>query len=152
MKSRTLINILVVAVLIVSTWSVSACARHRTPSERADRMAGKIAKELELDDQQRIKLEAVKQEFLRARAEMRNQHEAMLNEVMTQIPGDRLDQKKLLQLLEQHQALQERLAPPFLTKLAEFHATLSPQQKAEAVERLKRFQEHLQQHDEKAKM
>lgn len=152
MKNRTLIVTLALAVLVTGALSVSACHRHRSPTERADRMVGKIAKELDLDDAQKAKLDAVKQELLTARAEMRKQHEAILDEVLAQIPADRLNQAKLLQFVEQHQALQTRLAPGVVTKVAEFHASLTPKQKAEAAEHLKHFRERMQEHDGNAKM
>ena len=153
MRSRTLMStVIVVGVLSIGALSVSACHRYRSPSERADWMAGKVAKELELDDQQKIYLEAVKQEFLAARAEMRKQHAVMLDEALAQIQTDYLDQTKLLQFLDQHHALATRLAPRVLAKVAELHATLSPKQKAEAIEHLKRFREHMQLYDDNAKM
>jgi Spy/CpxP family protein refolding chaperone len=152
MGSRRLIATAIVVVLIIGAWSVSACHRYRSPAERADWMAGKIAKELELDDQQRVKLDAIKQEFLAARAEMRTQHEAMLDKVLAQIQTDHLDQTKLLQLLDEHHALETRLAPSVLAKVAELHATLSPKQKAEAVEQVTRVRERMRQHGDNAKM
>ena len=151
MKNRILIGTVAVAML-VGVVSVSACQRHRTPTERADRLSGKIAKELDLNDQQKAKLEAVKQEFLAARAEMRKEHEAMFNEVLAQVQADQLDQAKLLQLFERHQALGTRLAPRVVAKVAEFHAGLTPQQKSEASEHLKHLRERMHQHEGSARM
>lgn len=152
MKHRILIGNLALAVLLVGILAVSACGRHRTPEERADWLASKIVKELDLNDQQKIKLEAVKKEFLTARAEMRKEHEAMLDELLAQIQSEQLDQAKLLQLVGRHQAAQSRLAPQVLAKVAELHASLSPNQKAEAAEHLKRFRERMQRHDDNNKM
>ena len=152
MNTRTLIGTLALVMLVAATLSVSACHRHRTPTERADWIAGKIVKELELTDEQTAKLQAVKNEFLAARAEMSKDHEAIFDELFLQVQGDQLDQGKLLQLMERHQALQTRLAPKVLAKAAEFHAGLTPKQKAEAVEQLTRFRERMHRHDGNAKM
>jgi Spy/CpxP family protein refolding chaperone len=152
MKHSKLLGTLALAVLVAGALSVSACHRHRTPEERADWLAGKIAKELDLNDRQKEQLEAVKQEFLSARSEMAKDHQAVLDEVLAQVQQDRLDQPKLLQLLDQHHALQNRLAPRLLAKVAEFHAGLTAKQKAEAAERLKYFKERMRRHEGDAKM
>jgi Spy/CpxP family protein refolding chaperone len=90
--------------------------------------------------------------ILRAHAEMRQQHEAMLDEVMAPLPSDQLDQAKLLQLFEQHQASISRFAPSMLNKVSELHAGLTPQQKSQAVEQLTRLREHMRSHDGQGKM
>lgn len=149
---RILLGGLALVVLLPGMLALSACHRHRTPEERADWLASKIVKELDLDDQQKVKLEALKEEFLAARAEMRKEHEAMLDELLAQVQSEQLDQAKLLQLVERHQAAQNRLAPRVIAKMAELHASLSPKQKAEAAEHLKRFRERVQRHGGNAKM
>jgi len=143
MNARTLIGTLALAVLVAGALSVSACNRHRSATDRADWIAGKIAKELDLTDEQKAKLQAVKDEFLAARAAMRTEHDAIFSELLLQVQSDQLDQGKLLQLMERHQALQTRLAPKVLAKAAEFHAGLTSKQKAEAAEQLKRLHERM---------
>ncbi|MGH7231543.1 MAG: Spy/CpxP family protein refolding chaperone [Nitrospiraceae bacterium] len=152
MNKQTLIATLALAVLVMGALSVSACHRHRSPAERTDRMAGKIAKELDLNDEQKGKLEAVKAEFLAAQAQMRKEHEALFDGLLAQVQADQLDQAKLLQLFERHQALGARVAPGVVAKVADFHASLTPKQKAEAVEHLKHFRERMHRHDGNAKM
>lgn len=142
MKSKEIVRRGVIVAVTAIALSTSACYRSHSPAERAEWMANKVTKELSLNEPQKVKLEAVKQAFLAAQGEMKAQHQAMFDEVLTQVPADRLDQTKLLQLFEQHQLLATRLAPSVLNKVAEFHATLTPQQKAEAVERLAKFRAH----------
>ena len=146
MKTSSVIASWILVALIVGALTVSACYRSHTPAERADWMANKISKE------QKVTLDAVKQEYLKAHAEMRQQHEAMLDEIMAQLPADRLDQAKLLQLFEQHQASMNRFAPSMLDRVSELHATLTPQQKSKAVEQLTRLREHMRAHDGQGKM
>lgn len=137
----------VLALLAVTTLSLSACHRHYSPAERAEWVANKVSKDLSLDEQQKVKLDAVKQAFLTAQGEMRKQHEAILDEVMAQLPTDRLDQAKLLQLFEQHQALATRMAPSLLNTVAEFHVGLTQKQKADAVEELTRLRDRMRERD-----
>ena len=54
---------------------------------------------------------------------------------------------KLLKLLEQRQALMSQVAPQVIAKVAELHASLTPEQKAKAVEHLARFKDRMGHHD-----
>lgn len=132
---RLAVGIAVMAVAFTAT----ACHRHHTPAERAEWMTGKIANELKLDEQQKAKLVVVKDELLAARAESKKERRATMEEVIAQVQGERLDQAKLTQLFEQHQAAQTRMLTRALPKVAEWHATLRPEQKAEAVEHLRKW-------------
>jgi Spy/CpxP family protein refolding chaperone len=106
-------------------------------------VAKRITKELDLDQRQTAKLEAVKQEMLAARARLGKEHRALVDDAIAQIQADRLDQAKVLQLLERRQELHRQVAPQVVAKLAEFHASLTPEQKAKAVEHLRHFQERM---------
>ncbi len=104
-------------------------------------MTSKIAKHLDLDDQQKAKLAVVKDEVIAARAESQQEHWAIVEEMIAQVQSDWLDQSKVAQLFERHQAGQTPLMQRVLPKVAEWHATLRPEQKAEAVEHLRRWME-----------
>lgn len=139
---RVVVGTLVLAGALVG----AGCHRHHTPSERADWMTGKIAKHLDLDDQQEAKLAVVKDEVIAARAESQQEHRAIMEDVIAQVQNDRLDQSKVAQLFERHQAGQTRLMQRVLPKVAEWHATLRPDQKAEAVEHLRKWMERYGEH------
>ena len=139
---RVVVGTLVLAGALVG----AGCHRHHTPSERADWMTGKIAKHLDLDDQQKAKLAVVKDEVIAARAESQQEHRVIMEDVIAQVQSDRLDQSKVAQLFEQHQAGQTRLMQRVLPKVAEWHATLRPDQKAEAVEHLRKWMERYGEH------
>lgn len=151
MSMPSLIGTLLVGGLLVGLIALPACHRHRTPTERADWMTGKIAKELNLNDEQKVKLNALKLELLAARTQVTSEREAVADELMTQVRADHLDEAKLLGIFEQHQALKARVAPGIIAKAATFHASLTPEQKAEAAEHLKHFRERMQSrhHDDK---
>lgn len=139
---KAAIGTLVIAGALVG----AGCHRHHTPTERADWMTGKIAKHLDLDEQQKAKLAAVKDEAMAVRAESEKERKATMEEVIAQVQSDRLDQAKLARLFDQHQAGQTRLMQRVLPKLAEWHATLRPEQKAEAVEHLRKWMDRYGDH------
>ncbi len=129
--------------VLVSLLGTSACFRHHhTPAERADWVTGKIATRLDLDDQQKAKLAVVKDEMLAARAESQKERRATLEEVIAQVKTDRLDEAKLAQLIEQHQAERTRMMQRVLPKVSEWHASLRPDQKAEAAKLIQRWTDH----------
>lgn len=139
---RVAIGTLVLAAALVGT----GCHRHHTPAERADWMTSKIAKHLDLDDQQKAKLMVVRDEMAAARAESQQEHKAIMEEVIAQVQSDRLDQSKLTQLMERHQAEQKHVMQRVLPKVAEWHATLRPEQKTEAVEHLRKWMDRYGDH------
>ncbi len=102
-------------------------------------MTNKIAKHLDLDDQQKAKLMAVRDEMVAARAESQQEHKAIMEDVIAQVQSERLDQAKLTQLMDRYQGEQKRVMQRVLPKVAEWHATLRPEQKAEAVEHLRKW-------------
>ncbi len=122
------------------------CHRHYTPAERADWMTNKIAKHLDLDDQQKAKLMAVRDEMVAARAESQPEHKAIMEELIAQVKSDRLDQAKLTQLMDRHQAEQKRVMEKVLPKVTEWHAALRPEQKAEAVEHIRKWMDRYGDH------
>jgi Spy/CpxP family protein refolding chaperone len=102
-----------------------------------------IAKRLNLDEQQKAKLEAVHEAMHQAREHFHKERTALFDEIVAQIQGERLDEAKVLQLLEQRQALMSQVAPQVVAKVAELHASLTPEQKAKAVEHLTRFKDRM---------
>ncbi len=81
-----------------------------------------------------------------ARAESQQEHKAIMEEVIAQVQRDRLDQAKLTQLMERHQAEQKHVMQRVLPKVAEWHATLRPEQKAEAMEHLRKWMDRYGDH------
>ena len=139
MKMHNTVRVAIGTLVLAGALVGAGCHRHPTPAERADRMTSKIAKHLDLDDQQKAKLMAVRDEMLAARAESQQEHKAIMEEVVAQVQGDRLDQAKLAQLMDRHQAEQKRVMQRVLPKVAEWHATLRPEQKTEAVEHIRKW-------------
>ena len=139
MKMHNTVRVAIGALVLAGALVGAGCHRHHTPAERAAWMTNKIAKHLDLDDQQKAKLMAVRDELMAARAESQQEHKAIMEDVVAQVQSDRLDQAKLTQLMDRHQAEQKRVMQRVLPKVAEWHATLRPEQKAEAVEHIRKW-------------
>lgn len=141
MNAKRLVKMAVVAVALVGVVGVSACHRHHTPQERADWITGKIARHLDLDERQKASLAAVKTDVLAAQADAQTERRALTDALIAQVQSERLDQEQVTHLVDRHQALQRRTMLRVLPKAAEWHATLRPEQKAEAAEHLRKWME-----------
>lgn len=139
-KSQVFMGVAVIT-LAATILGFTGCSRHRSPEERIVHKLDYVAYILDLTEQQRGKLNEVKNEILQARRAMRDERQAMLNEVITQVGSDRINQESVLDLLDQHYALMRQAAPQVIAKVSELQATLTPEQKAEAVEHLTWFKE-----------
>ena len=135
------IGAVVAAVVGLLSWGIGYA--YRSPERR---MAW-IAKRLDLNEQQTAKLQAVHEAMLQAREQFHKERAELFEEIATQIKSERLDEAKVLQLLEQRQALMSQVAPQVVAKVAELHASLTPEQKTKAVEHLTRFKDRMGHHD-----
>lgn len=131
----------VVAIIGFLSWGIGYA--HRSPERR---MAW-IAKRLDLNEQQTAKLQAVHEVMHQAREQFHQERAQLFDEIVAQIQSERLDEAKVLQLLQQRQALMSQVAPQVVAKVAELHASLTPEQKAKAVEHLERFKDRMGSHD-----
>jgi Spy/CpxP family protein refolding chaperone len=138
--TRKLFAIVVGVAMVVGLLSWGAYAHRSHGHDRMDR----IAKRLNLDEQQKVKLEAIHEAIRQARQESRDERVALLDEVAAQIKSDQLDQAKVLQLVEQRLARMNQAAPQIIAKVAELHATLTPEQKAKVIEHLERRKGRMQ--------
>lgn len=139
---RKLFVVVIGVVMAIGFLSWGAYAHRSHGHHRMDW----IAKRLKLDDQQKVKLEAVHEAMRQARQEFRDERVGLLDEVTAQIKSDQLDQAKVLQLFEQRLVRMNQAAPQIIAKVAELHATLTPEQKAEVIEHLDHMKERMQDH------
>ncbi|MGA7105200.1 MAG: Spy/CpxP family protein refolding chaperone [Candidatus Deferrimicrobiaceae bacterium] len=120
------------------------CWRHHghDPTERVEWATGKIASRLDLNDAQKAKLDIVKQEILAHREQGRQEREEAFRTILAQIRSKRLDSGKLLALMEQRHGRMEEIAPSVLRKVADFHASLTDEQKEKAAQELEKMRDH----------
>ena len=139
-KSKVIIGVAVVA-LAATILGFTECNRHRSPEERITHKMGHISSDLDLTEQQQGKLNDVKDEILRARGAIQNDHQELFHEVIAQFGNAQIDEATVLGLLDQHHALIKQAAPQVVARVSEFHEMLTPEQKAKAVEHLTWFKE-----------
>ncbi|MBW1641331.1 MAG: Spy/CpxP family protein refolding chaperone [Deltaproteobacteria bacterium] len=123
------------AVLLIVSLAYIGCG-YRTPEKRADRIAQKIIKDLDLNEAQQEKLQSTKVEFLTKGLEMRKAHRSTRKELKEQLSSDKIDQAALQKMYTDHKVKMDELVSLFTVRLAEFHSTLSPEQKTKLVAKL----------------
>lgn len=115
---------------------------HPSPEKRAEWVVSAIKRKLDLNDEQKAKLDAVKQAFLDTRKAHEGDRKKHFEEVKQMILSDKLDANKVKALMqERHKAMEQGFDPVF-SKVQEFHASLSPEQKKKAVELMDKFSSH----------
>ena len=131
----------------IGALGVAGCGRHgcrhgHDPAQRAEWIAKKIAKELDLNDAQKAKLELVKQEFLAQHEKRKPEREEAFQTVLAQVRSKQLDTAKIQALIERRHKHMEEAAPSVLKKIADFHASLTDEQKEKAARKLEKLHSH----------
>jgi Spy/CpxP family protein refolding chaperone len=119
------------------------CRPHgHDPAQRAEWVAKKIASELDLNDAQKAKLDIVKQEILAHLEKGKHEREEASRTISAQIRSKQLDTEKLQALMERRHKHMEEISPSVLAKIADFHASLTDEQKEKAAQKFEKFHRH----------
>jgi Spy/CpxP family protein refolding chaperone len=126
------------AIFLLSAFGLMAAKKYKdmTPEEMVAMIAERISDKLDLDAEQEEKMHAVIDEIKATRNAVHKDKEADRRTVIEQLRSDEIDQELMLDIFtERHDAIEERV-PKILAKFADFHNSLSDEQKEEIIERL----------------
>ncbi len=147
MKKRMLILGTVGLMVLGTAFAVGAsknysgwCGSHDGGQGKIDRIANK----LDLDVTQKDKLEAVQESFLEVRQAMSQARGQTFDQVLDLISSETLDQSQVQGIVKRHQSIVEEFTPKVTTKIADFHAVLTPEQKSRAAEFLQKWKERFE--------
>lgn len=115
------------------------CGPHRSHKNMAEKIKKKLTKELDLTESQKSKLQEIHAELQEKHDEIHRSHRDKFNFILREIEKDTLDQVKLNRLFEEKHQCWEELHPFIIKKLAEFHATLTPDQRARLVKKIEEY-------------
>ena len=127
-----------IAVLLIGIAGFAGCRRH-SPENKAEFMVDYVAETLDLNDDQRAHLDQIKDEMLEQAVEMRADKKAMYLELVAQLKSEQMDQDRLKAMAADHRIKMEKLIDLGIKRLAEFHTTLSVEQREKAVAKLESF-------------
>ena len=132
------LTITLICVFISVALAFSGCRSH-SPHSKAEFMVDYIAETLDLSDPQREQLDEIKDEFLAKAKEMHSEKETMHNELKAELLKDEIDQQRMKELISQRQKQWTEIMDLAVVRLAEFHRTLTPEQKEKLVAKLEWF-------------
>ena len=127
-----------IAVLLIGIAGFTGCRRH-SPENKAEFMVDYVAETLDLNDDQRAHLDQIKDEMLDKAIDMRADKKTMYLELVAQLRSEQIDQDRLKAMAADHRIKMEKLIDLGIERLAEFHKTLTPEQREKAVAKLESF-------------
>jgi len=105
----------------------------------------KIAKDLNLTDQQKAEVEKIREEIKAKRDQNRESRKQGMAEMEQMFRGDTFDKTKALDFAKQREVNREEMRSFMVDQMAKFHSILTPDQRNKAADKMKEF------HDKKNK-
>jgi Spy/CpxP family protein refolding chaperone len=134
-----------ICVFISAGLIFSGCRSH-SDRGRAELIVDYIAETLDLTDQQRAQLEGIKEEFIAKAETMRADKKVMHDAFMAELRKEEIDTQRLKGLIAEKQEQMTEFLDLAVTRLAEFHHTLTPEQREKLVTKLEYFHKKHQDH------
>ena len=129
------LTISLICVFMLTALVFNGCRSH-SADHKAEFMVDYIAETLDLDDDQRAQLDGIKDEFLAKAKEMHTKKEAMHAEFKAELLKEEIDQQRMKDLMAQKREQMTEMMDLAVERLAEFHKTLSAEQKEKLVAKL----------------
>ncbi len=129
---------MLIVFLVLGVAAFSGCRRHGG-NHRAEFMIDYVAEVLDLNETQQEQLNQIKNELVDKGRQMHSNREAMHTEIIEQLKSEEIDQESLRKLVAVKRAQMDELIDLMIVRLAEFHRTLSPEQKNKLVAKLESF-------------
>jgi periplasmic protein CpxP/Spy len=132
------IGIVVAAVLPLMVLAVFAGCRHeRHP--RTEFMVDYLAEALDLDEAQRRQVDQIRDELIRKGKELKVAHHRPAEELKSLLMADSLNQERLKAIVAEQRSRVDEFVDLVILRLAEFHRTLSAEQKTKLVSKIEKF-------------
>jgi hypothetical protein len=135
-------NLQIVIILGMLAVLITSAGCHRKSSEqRAEHIVNSIAEKLELNEPQKAKLNAMKQEFLAKAPAMKKTREETFDQLIGLMRKPSIDPGVVSGLSEKNRAQADELITFLFSKFSEFHAMLTPEQRERAAKEMERWRE-----------
>ncbi len=130
--------ILLIGVLISSLGLFSGCRRN-SHAHKAEFMVDYISETLDLNESQQAQLNQIKEELMEKAQQMHANKESMHEELVAQLRSEEIDQALVKAKIAEHRAQMDEIIDLIVVRLAEFHKTLTPEQKDKLVAKIETF-------------
>jgi len=132
------LTILLAGALVISLGLFSGC-RQPSGAHKAEFIVDYISETLDLDDSQQAQLNEIKDELMEKAGQMRGDRASMYAELVSQLRSEKIDQARVKALIAEHRAKMDEIIDLIVVRLAEFHKTLSPEQKEKLIAKIETF-------------
>lgn len=131
-------------IFLFAAGALAFAGSHRfSPEERIKKLKKEIALELNLNTEQTDHLDRIATELLEKGKQLRSEHEAGRKAFMGELIKDKVDTMALTKMVSAKTAQVNDMASFFIARLAEFHETLSKDQREKLIVFMdKHHQEH----------
>ncbi len=136
---RTLTFTVLIAVLGVGSLVFVGC-RHPGHQRGAAFMMDYMAEALDLTEAQQTMANSYKDEILAKIKTKHSEKKEMHDELKRQLSGNTIDTVRVKTLIVEHRAGMDDVIDLVVDRIAEFHATLSPEQREKLVSKLEKFE------------
>jgi len=130
--------ILLIGMLISGVALFSGCRRH-SHGHKAEFMVDYISETLDLNESQQAQLDQIKDELMAKARQMHADKESMHAELVAQLRSEEIDQVRVKAVIAEHRAQMDEIVDLIVVRLAEFHKTLTPEQKEKLISKIETF-------------
>jgi len=127
-----------IALLIAGVAGLTGCRRH-SHAHKAEFMVDYISETLDLTESQQEQLNLIKDELMEQAQQMHANKETMHEELVAQLRSEEIDQALVKAKIAQHRAQMDEIIDLVVVRLAEFHKTLTAEQKEKLVAKIETF-------------
>ena len=132
------LNISMIALLIAGVAGFSGCRRH-SHAHKAEFMVDYISETLDLTESQQEQLNQIKDELMEKAQQMHADKESMHAELVAQLRSEEIDQALVKAKIAEHRAQTDEIIDLIVVRFAEFHKTLTAEQKEKLIAKLETF-------------
>jgi Spy/CpxP family protein refolding chaperone len=131
-------SLVITALLIAGVAGFSGC-RHHSHANKGTFMVDYISETLDLSPSQQEQLHRIKDELMEKAQQMHAHRESVHQVLVTQLRSAEIDQAQVKALIAEHRAQMDEIMDLIVVRLAEFHKTLTPEQKEKLISKIETF-------------
>jgi Spy/CpxP family protein refolding chaperone len=130
--------ILLIGMLISGVALFTGCRRH-SHGHKAEFMVDYISEALDLNESQQAQLDQIKDELMAKAKGMHADKESLHEELVTQLRSEEIDQVRVKAVIAEHREKMDEIIDLVVVRLAEFHKTLTAEQKEKLIAKIETF-------------
>jgi Spy/CpxP family protein refolding chaperone len=136
---KTLAIFALIGVIGLGSALIVGC-HHRGPDRGAAFMLDYMAEALDLTEDQQATVNLYKDEIMARVKDMHSEKKQMYSEIKAQLAGDAIDRVRVKALVAEHRDRMDEVINLIVDRVADFHATLSPDQRTKLVNKMEKFE------------